>query len=211
MYKCIPILSVPRDNQTNAISCSTALCTAVQHHAIYVLFCSIVPLSQFDKANLAPQTDIPHMQRNSPQGGCVQVQAVYPNSTDNLLLMGAAYYHLGEYQQSVQCNDFCILLDPQIAEAHANLANSLQQLGHLPMAALYYQARTLSCFSSPCPRAGSGCCTAPLARPALWSAETHFPWARRGTWLLFLLFIVAAMCAISNVFPCILFIIALSS
>jgi tetratricopeptide (TPR) repeat protein len=71
----------------------------------------------------------------------LQVQAAHPNSTDNLLLMGAAYYHLGEYQQSVQCNDFCILLDPHIAEAHANLANSLQQLGHLPMAALYYQAR----------------------------------------------------------------------
>jgi protein O-GlcNAc transferase len=58
--------------------------------------------------------------------------------------MGAAYYHLGEYQQSVQCNDFCILLDPQIAEAHANLANSLQQLGHLPMAALYYQVKPLT-------------------------------------------------------------------
>jgi protein O-GlcNAc transferase len=75
----------------------------------------------------------------------VQVQSVYPNSTDNLLLMGAAYYHLGDYQQSVQCNDLCILLDPQIAEAHANLANSLQQLGHLPMAALYYQVRRSSC------------------------------------------------------------------
>lgn len=71
----------------------------------------------------------------------VQIYSQYPNSTDNLLLMGAAHYHLGNFQQSAQCNDVCILLDPQIAEAHANLANSLQQLGHLPMAALYYQVR----------------------------------------------------------------------
>lgn len=73
--------------------------------------------------------------------GLLQIYSLFPNSTDNLLLMGAAHYHLGNFQQSAQCNDVCILLDPQIAEAHANLANSLQQLGHLPMAALYYQVR----------------------------------------------------------------------
>ena len=64
-----------------------------------------------------------------------------PDSTDNLLLTGAAHYHLGNYQQSVHCNDRCILLDPTLAEAHANLANSLQHLGHLSMAVLYYQVR----------------------------------------------------------------------
>jgi tetratricopeptide (TPR) repeat protein len=69
----------------------------------------------------------------------LQIHSYAHNSTDNLLLMGAVQYHLGNFQQSVQCNDICILIDPTIAEAHANLANSLQQLGHLAMAALYYQ------------------------------------------------------------------------
>jgi tetratricopeptide (TPR) repeat protein len=81
-----------------------------------------------------------------------QVQAVLPHCTDNLLLMGAIYYHLRDFQQSVQCNDLCILIDPTVAEAHANLANSLQQLGHLSMAALYYQVRLVwAVLSAPAP------------------------------------------------------------
>jgi protein O-GlcNAc transferase len=54
-------------------------------------------------------------------------------------LTGAIHYHLGNYAQSVQFNERCLQLDPTIAEAHANLANSLQQLGHLSMATAYYQ------------------------------------------------------------------------
>lgn len=70
-----------------------------------------------------------------------QIYERAPHSTDGLLLMGAIYYHLGNYAQSVRCNDACLLLDATIAEAHANLANSLQQLGHLATATAYYQAR----------------------------------------------------------------------
>lgn len=40
---------------------------------------------------------------------------------------------------SVYFNDACVLLDPQLAEAHANLANALQQLGSLDLAIMYYQ------------------------------------------------------------------------
>ena len=43
----------------------------------------------------------------------------------------------------VQCigyNDRCILLDPNLAEAHANLANALQQMGNVDMAIVYYQS-----------------------------------------------------------------------
>ena len=36
-------------------------------------------------------------------------------------------------------NDACVLLDPQLAEAHANLANALQQLGSLDLAIMYYR------------------------------------------------------------------------
>jgi protein O-GlcNAc transferase len=32
------------------------------------------------------------------------------------------------------------MLDSQLAEAHANLANALQQIGNYDMAVIYYQA-----------------------------------------------------------------------
>lgn len=73
------------------------------------------------------------------------MHAVTPHRTDCLLLMGALHFHLGNYEQCIHCNDMCILVDPSRVEAHANLANALQQLGDLEMAALYYQVR-LYCY-----------------------------------------------------------------
>ena len=73
---------------------------------------------------------------------CVmQVHAMQPHRTDCLLLLGAVHFHLRNFERSIQCNDVAILLDPSIVEAHANLGNALQQLGHLEMAAIYYQVR----------------------------------------------------------------------
>lgn len=74
--------------------------------------------------------------------GCLTVLQVYVNNmnrTDVLLLIGAIYYQLSNYEQCIAFNDRCILLDPQMAEAHANLANALQQLGNFDMAIIYYQ------------------------------------------------------------------------
>lgn len=42
--------------------------------------------------------------------------------------------------QCIGYNDRCILLDPNLAEAHANLANALQQMGNIDMAIVYYQS-----------------------------------------------------------------------
>ena len=69
----------------------------------------------------------------------MQVYVVNPNKTDVLLLIGAIYYQLGNYEQCIAFNDRCILLDPHMEEAHANLANALQQLGNFDMAVIYYQ------------------------------------------------------------------------
>ena len=71
----------------------------------------------------------------------LQVYLVNANKTDVLLLIGAIYYQLGNYEQCIAFNDRCILLDPHMAEAHANLANALQQLGNFDMAVIYYQVR----------------------------------------------------------------------
>jgi hypothetical protein len=42
--------------------------------------------------------------------------AGHSRRTDLLLLLGAAHYQLGNYEQCVACNDQCILLDPSLAE-----------------------------------------------------------------------------------------------
>ncbi len=89
----------------------------------------------------------------------LQVYLVNPNKTDVLLLIGAIYYQLGNYEQCIAFNDRCILLDPHMAEAHANLANALQQLGNFDMAVIYYQVQGLDllccsyqlCYNVSCP------------------------------------------------------------
>jgi Tetratricopeptide repeat len=68
-----------------------------------------------------------------------QIYTAVPNRTDVLLLIGAIYYQIGNYDQCITFNDRCILLNPHMAEAHANLANALQQIGNLDMAIIYYQ------------------------------------------------------------------------
>jgi len=71
---------------------------------------------------------------------CQPAYAANPNRTDVLLLIGAIYYQKKNYEQCIAFNDRCILLDPTMAEAHANLANALQQLGNYDMAIIYYQS-----------------------------------------------------------------------
>eukprot|EP00884_Botryococcus_braunii_P009865 jgi/Botrbrau1/18880/Bobra.177_2s0039.1 len=71
---------------------------------------------------------------------CAVIYPHQPNRTDLLLLIGAIYYQLGQFSVSIQFNDRCIIIDPNMAEAHANLANALQQLGNFDMAIVYYQS-----------------------------------------------------------------------
>jgi len=54
--------------------------------------------------------------------------------------MGAIHYQLKNFDQCIAFNDRCILTDPTMAEAHANLANALQQLSNTDMAIVYYQS-----------------------------------------------------------------------
>ncbi|CAG9464383.1 unnamed protein product [Pedinophyceae sp. YPF-701] len=70
---------------------------------------------------------------------CQTVHTREPLRTDVLLLLGAVYYQLGRLSECITCNDRCIMLDPTLAEAYANLANALQQQGSTDLAILYYQ------------------------------------------------------------------------
>lgn len=87
-----------------------------------------------------------------------QVCYALPNRADALLLMGAIHYQLKNYEQCVAYNDKCIVVDPGLAEAHANLANALQQLGNIDMAIVYYQV-SLDARIWPCSLAQCATCT----------------------------------------------------
>lgn len=64
----------------------------------------------------------------------------HPTRADVLLLLGAAHYLLGDYDRCIAANDAAIMLNPALPEAHANLANALQQTGSLDMALMYYKS-----------------------------------------------------------------------
>ncbi|KAK9832813.1 hypothetical protein WJX81_003940 [Elliptochloris bilobata] len=67
---------------------------------------------------------------------------------DSTLADAHQFYRAGDYISALskcneiypQFNDRCIMLDSQLAEAHANLANALQQIGNFDMAVIYYQS-----------------------------------------------------------------------
>lgn len=97
----------------------------------------------------------------------LQVYLVNANKTDVLLLIGAIYYQLGNYQQCIAFNDRCILLDPHMAEAHANLANALQQLGNFDMAVIYYQVMHTDLLHLEQTTASTCCTTSNFARSSI--------------------------------------------
>lgn len=68
-----------------------------------------------------------------------QIHAQNPGCTDALLLLAAAHYQLGNYSESIALNAECLAQDPHIPEAQANLANALQQQGHIDASLMYYQ------------------------------------------------------------------------
>lgn len=94
-----------------------------------------------DPENLLRQAHESYRIGNYPLAlqNCQPAYVANPDRTEVLLLIGAIYYQLKNYEQCIAFNDRCILLDPTMAEAHANLANALQQMGNFDMAIIYYQ------------------------------------------------------------------------
>ncbi|KAJ8755499.1 hypothetical protein K2173_019297 [Erythroxylum novogranatense] len=67
--------------------------------------------------------------------------AVYernPRRTDNLLLMGAIYYQLHNYEMCIAKNEEALRIDPHFAECYGNLANAWKEKGNIDAAIRYY-------------------------------------------------------------------------
>ncbi|KDP23757.1 hypothetical protein JCGZ_23590 [Jatropha curcas] len=67
--------------------------------------------------------------------------AVYersPQRTDNLLLLGAIYYQLHDYDMCISKNEEALRLDPRFAECFGNMANAWKEKGDIDLAIRYY-------------------------------------------------------------------------
>ncbi|WOL01401.1 putative UDP-N-acetylglucosamine--peptide N-acetylglucosaminyltransferase SEC [Canna indica] len=68
-------------------------------------------------------------------------KAVYeknPRRTDNLLLLGATYYQLHDFDMCIARNEEAICIDPQLAECYGNMANAWKEKGNVDVAIRYY-------------------------------------------------------------------------
>ncbi|XP_051116710.1 probable UDP-N-acetylglucosamine--peptide N-acetylglucosaminyltransferase SEC [Andrographis paniculata] len=68
-------------------------------------------------------------------------KAVYervPRRTDNLLLLGAIYYQLHDFDSCISKNEEALRIDPQFAECYGNMANAWKEKGNIDVAIRYY-------------------------------------------------------------------------
>lgn len=69
---------------------------------------------------------------------CEQLYESDAFRADNLLLLGALHFQLGNLSESIFYNQQCIRVDPNLAEAYGNLGNALKELGDLAGAVQFY-------------------------------------------------------------------------
>ncbi|KAF3452392.1 hypothetical protein FNV43_RR02825 [Rhamnella rubrinervis] len=58
--------------------------------------------------------------------------------TDNLLLLGAIYYQLRDFDMCISKNEEALQIDPHFAECYGNMANAWKEKGNLDLAIRYY-------------------------------------------------------------------------
>ncbi|CAL5413958.1 unnamed protein product [Camellia sinensis] len=61
-----------------------------------------------------------------------------PRRTDNLLLLGAIYYQLHDFDMCVAKNEAALRIDPHFAECYGNMANAWKEKGNIDLAIQYY-------------------------------------------------------------------------
>ncbi|RYR38800.1 hypothetical protein Ahy_A09g043986 isoform B [Arachis hypogaea] len=61
-----------------------------------------------------------------------------PLRTDNLLLLGAVYYQLHDFDMCVAKNEEALRIEPHFAECYGNMANAWKEKGNIDLAIRYY-------------------------------------------------------------------------
>ncbi|CAH9125216.1 unnamed protein product [Cuscuta epithymum] len=61
-----------------------------------------------------------------------------PSRTDNLLLLGAIYYQLHDFDTCIAKNEEALRINPRFAECYGNMANAWKEKGNIDVAIRYY-------------------------------------------------------------------------
>ncbi|KAL9162279.1 hypothetical protein ABFS82_07G079400 [Erythranthe guttata] len=69
---------------------------------------------------------------------CTIVYERNPRRTNNLLLLGAVYYKLRDFDSCIAKNEEALRIDPQVAECYGNMANAWKEKGEFDTAIRYY-------------------------------------------------------------------------
>ncbi|XP_010550828.1 PREDICTED: probable UDP-N-acetylglucosamine--peptide N-acetylglucosaminyltransferase SEC [Tarenaya hassleriana] len=72
------------------------------------------------------------------QEHCNSIYERNPLRTDNLLLLGAIYYQLRDYDMCIAKNEEALRIKPRFAESYGNMANAYREKGDYDLAIHYY-------------------------------------------------------------------------
>ncbi|GAB2295664.1 hypothetical protein Dimus_029818 [Dionaea muscipula] len=61
-----------------------------------------------------------------------------PSRTDNLLLLGAIYFQLHDFDMCISKNEEALRMNPHFAECYGNMANAWKEKGNIDLAIRYY-------------------------------------------------------------------------
>ncbi|XP_019179993.1 PREDICTED: probable UDP-N-acetylglucosamine--peptide N-acetylglucosaminyltransferase SEC [Ipomoea nil] len=75
---------------------------------------------------------------NQALENCKAVYEKNPRRTDNLLLFGAIYYQLHDFDMCIAKNEEAIRVNPHFAECYGNMANAWKEKGNIDVAIRYY-------------------------------------------------------------------------
>lgn len=70
---------------------------------------------------------------------CNVIYEKNPQRTDILLLLGAIYYQLHDYEMCIARNEEALAIDPHFPECYGNMANAWKEKGNIDLAIHYYQ------------------------------------------------------------------------
>eukprot|EP00250_Pteridium_aquilinum_P034457 c7614_g1_i2 orf=522-3503(+) len=101
---------------------------------------SILDQSEFDEGKLLSLAHKEYKAGNFNKAleYCGVVHEKNPSRTEALLLLGAIYYQLHDFDMCIKKNEEAIRIDPQFAECYGNMANAWKEKGNIDLAIQYY-------------------------------------------------------------------------
>ncbi|KAG0500344.1 hypothetical protein HPP92_000416 [Vanilla planifolia] len=121
--------------------------------------CDIKPLQLVKQIEVDDDVHLALAHQNYKSGNykqalehCNMIYEKNPLRRDNLLLLGAIYYQLHDYDTCIAKNEEALAIDPHFPECYGNMANAWKEQGNIDLAIHYYQVALEVCCYSLCNR-----------------------------------------------------------